>query len=131
MSYSGQGRSNAPTAISAADALDALLKQKTRKESEAAPRRHVRKRWTVELQVTIEETLDLSTTRRDLRVSTQDLSRGGYSFLCRNYLHPGSSVRALVSSLPGNPVLMGTVVNCSYAGDGQHRVGVKFLPTQT
>lgn len=131
MSQSGHDNSNVPTESSATDVLDALFKQKTRGEFGLAPRRHVRKRWTIELLVRIEETVELRKTSRDLRVITQDLSRGGFSFLCRHFVHPGSHVWARVTSLPGDPVLMGTVANCSYAGAGKHRVGVKLLLLET
>ena len=131
MSQSGHDKSNASRESSATDVLDALLKQKTRGESGLAPRRHVRKRWTVELQVRIEETVELRKTSRELRVTTQDLSRGGFSFLCRHFVHAGSHVWARITSLPGKPVLMGIVANCSYAGAGKHRVGVQLLGLNT
>ena len=131
MSQSGYDKSNASRESSATDVVDALLKQKARGESGLAARRHVRKRWTVEIQVRIEETVELHKTSRELRVTTQDLSRGGFSFLCRHFVYPGSQVWARITSLPGNPVLMGTVANCSYAGAGKHRVGVKLLGLNT
>lgn len=131
MSQSEHQESNAPSENGATKVLDALLEHETRGNSGAAARRHVRKRWTVELQVRIEETVDLGMINREIRVTTQDLSRGGYSFLCRQYLHVGSQVQAWVMSLPNSPVLMGTVVNCSYDGNGYHRVGVKLLLAKT
>lgn len=131
MSQSGHDESSAPSESSATDVLETLLEQKTRGESGRVARRHVRKRWTVDLLVRIEETVELRKTSRELRVTTQDLSRGGYSFLCRHFIYPGSRVQAHVTSLPGNPVLMGTVANCSYAGAGKHRVGVKLLELKT
>lgn len=131
MSQSGHDKSNAPRESSATDVLDALLKQKAHGESGHAARRHVRKPWTVELLIRIEETVDLRRTTRNLHVITQDLSRGGFSFLCPQFVHPGSHVWAQVTSLPGDPVLMGTVANCSYAGGGKHRVGIKLLLLET
>ncbi len=131
MSQSGHDKSNASRGSSATDVLDALLKQKAHGESGLAPRRHIRKRWIVELLVRIEETVEQRKTSRNLRVVTQDLSRGGFSFLCRHFVHRGSHVWAQVTSLPGDPVLMGTVANCSYAGAGKHRVGVKLLLLDT
>ena len=107
--------------------VSALLERETRGASKAHPRRHERKRWYVELSIKTEETAGNSRAVRKLRVTTQDLSRGGYSFLCRQFIYPGTLVHARVTALPGKPLLTGTVANCIYAGAGQHRVGVKLL----
>ncbi len=131
MSQSGHDKSNVSRENSATDVLETLLKQKASGESGHAARRHVRKPWTVELLIRIEETVDLRRTTRNLHVITLDLSRGGFSFLCPQFVHPGSHVWAQVTSLPGDPVLMGTVANCSYTGGGKHRVGVKLLLLET
>ena len=109
------------------EVLNALLQQQTRGKSGPAARRYIRKRWTVELQINLEETVEMGKIYRDLRVTTQDLSRGGFSFLCRHFLHSGSQVHARVLSLPESAELVGNVVNCHYDGAGKHRVGVKFL----
>ena len=131
MSQSSHAGRNTPGQSAGAAVIDALLAQNAHKGSDPAARRHVRNRWKVDLRIEIEESIDVGTISRELNVTTQDLSRGGYSFLCRQYLHDGTQVRAQVESLPGSPILVGTVVNCSYAGAGQHRVGIKFLLTKS
>lgn len=105
----------------------ALLERETQGARSRHPRRHERKRWNVELSIRIEDTVGTAKAKRSVQVTTQDLSRGGYSFLCRHFVHPGTRVHARVTALPGEPVLTGIVANCVYARDGLHRVGVKLL----
>lgn len=131
MAQSDQAKSNAPIETSEADAIMVLLQQNARGKPAPTARRHVRKKWVIELQIKIEEAAAVDAVARDLAVTTQDLSRGGFSFLCRHFLYPGTQVEAQIPSLPGSPVLKGVVANCSYAENGQHRVGIKLTQIQS
>lgn len=127
MAQAGQDKTIAASEISGAEALEALLQQSSAAQTARPSRRHVRKRWVIELRIRVVESGTTGAVDRELCVTTQDLSRGGFSFVCRQFLHIGTHVQAEVRSLPGSPVLTAEVANCEYDGNGQHRVGVKLV----
>jgi hypothetical protein len=81
-------------------------------------------------------TLDLELTeqdgsrRRALRVQTLNLSSGGFAFLHRQFVHPGTRVLAEFSRLPGRPLIEGVVRCCDALGGMEHRVGVQFIASR-
>ena len=94
-------------------------------------REHERFTWCVPLELEIEESSGNCVTQRSLDVVTYDISRGGFAFLVRGYIHSGSLIRASFPSLEGSPRVDGIVRNCRYFGDNQHRVGVEFVEVLT
>jgi len=59
-------------------------------------------------------------------VVTQDISRGGFSFLYSQYLPEGALIMATFDMLPGTPVIQGVVRSCQFLEGMKHRVGVAF-----
>lgn len=91
-----------------------------------APRRHRRHTWKVKLRLELEEITVGGRRKRALTVTSSDISVQGFSFHHRNFIHPGTLVRARVESLPDRPVLAGVVRNCVHLEGSRHRIGVEF-----
>jgi len=89
-------------------------------------RAHERRKWTVPLTVELEEVGQYGPASRTIEVSTVDVSRGGFAFVFRQYVFPGTVVRVQFDSLPKRPRLAGSVKSCNLIGGTQHRVGVQF-----
>ncbi len=66
-------------------------------------------------------------SRRTMSVRTLNLSSGGFAFLMRQFVHPGSRVLAEFKALPGKPVVEAIVRSCTPLGGMEHRVGVQFI----
>ncbi|MGD8451494.1 MAG: PilZ domain-containing protein [Phycisphaerae bacterium] len=64
---------------------------------------------------------------RRLDVTTVDISVGGMAFYYRQYIHPGSTIRARFDALPGKPYVTAVVRNCTLIGPGRHRIGMEFI----
>jgi|GEM_PF-3172432 len=86
-----------------------------------------RRQWVTNLTIWVESELNTESNPRPLRVTTQDISRGGFSFISKRFLFPGATIRTRFDVLPQRPVIRGVVRNCSHVGAGQHRVGVQFI----
>lgn len=91
-------------------------------------RRYERQPWTATITVTIDRQTLRGATQHALRVVAQDISRGGFSFIYRQFISPGSKVSIKLDMLPGEPVINGTVKSCVLIGGMEHRVGVAFDP---
>ena len=98
-------------------------------EPVAYERRQPRKRWTAPLTVTIEQVNGSKLMRREVTVTTRDISRNGFSFIHRQFVQPGATVKAKFDMLPHQPLLIGVVRNCALLKGMEHHVGVEFTGT--
>ncbi len=66
--------------------------------------------------------------KRELEVTTSDLSQGGMAFYSRSYLHVGTKLAVTVNGEGNSYETRGRVVSCVYEPDsgGTHRIGVQF-----
>lgn len=108
------------------DLMDAL-RQRCGKPTSSSPRRHERHDWAVLLKLSIEEKSEEGTRRRDLTVTTCDLSASGLAFYHRHYLHPGSIIHTRFDSLPGKPCVKAVVRHCTHLEANKHRIGAEIL----
>ena len=93
-------------------------------------RAHPRHRWSAVLALTVEESTDQFTSQRQIKVTTGDLSAGGFSFVHRQYIHLGTIVTACFEALRQRPTLSGVVRSCIATDGGRYRVGVQFTEIQ-
>lgn len=63
---------------------------------------------------------------RTITVVTEDLSTGGFAFVHKGFIHPGTVVKVKFTMLPNQPVYLGVVRHCNSIGGMRHRVGVQF-----
>ena len=98
-------------------------------EPVACERRQPRKKWTAPLTVTIEQANGNKLMRREVTVTTRDISRNGFSFIHRQFVQPGATVKAKFDMLPHQPLLIGVVRNCALLKGMEHHVGVEFTGT--
>ena len=115
-----------PVAALPDEIYDGLFDLYEPKSGLANRRQCERKPWTTNLTVWLEEMSEQQTARRELEVTTHDISRGGVCFVHGQYLEPGTLVRLRFDSLPDRPIVTGVVATCIYVGGKQHRVGVRF-----
>ena len=114
------------------DATPAEVMQSLSMQHEADPedrpenRQHERHQWSVQLTLEIEELTAGGFRRRQLEVTTRNISKGGFAFVFGGYLHPDTKVSARFDTLPGKPRLTGVVRNCTLMSGRQHRIGVQF-----
>ncbi len=120
-----------PTPETTAEEVLAALRERYRDAGGSDNRRHERYAWTVPLSLTIEETGDSGVDSREVVVTTHDISLGGFAFIARSYVHPGSVISARFDTLPGKPRLVGVVRNCIHLSGALHRVGVQFTAKET
>ena len=86
-------------------------------------REHQRTPWPGMAKVYIREEHNL----RVLSVETGDLSRGGISFTCPQYIYEGSEVLFEKPIEGGFFRVMVTIVNVRVQNGGIHRIGAKFI----
>lgn len=79
--------------------------------------------WVTNLTVRVD---DSGQSERVLSVATHDVSRGGFSFIYRQFLHCGTRIRTEFNGLPNRPTIQGIVQYCVDIGDGRHRIGIAF-----
>lgn len=87
-------------------------------------RRAERHPWVAELTITIDDT---GTDPRNLHVTSRDISRGGFSFMYRQFIAPGTAVGVRINKLPERGILRGIVRSCVHLGGILHRIGVQFM----
>lgn len=58
---------------------------------------------------------------------TKNLSRGGFAFLHKAYIRPGTLVGTQLEGVPGRPQIDGIVCHCHLVKGTTHLVGVEFL----
>ncbi|MHC4993617.1 MAG: PilZ domain-containing protein [Planctomycetota bacterium] len=95
-----------------------------------------RHKWQAQVEVELEEGLRpgekdgphrvRETHHRKITVITEDLSTGGFAFVHKGFIHPGTVVKVRFEMLPNQPVYLGTVRHCINIGGMKHRVGVQF-----
>lgn len=113
-----------PTPATPEELLAALQRQS---RGRGRVRRHARHPWQAEISVCLEFHCEGTFYRRALHVATHDVSLGGFSFTCHQYVHAGTVVYARFDQLPNRPVLKGVVRNCAHLERRTHRVGVEFV----
>ena len=113
-----------------ASVMEELVRRHGDTEATTDQRAHQRQKWTVPLTVQLEERGQYGPTCRTIEVSTVDISCGGFAFVFRQYISPGTTVRVQFDSLPNRPRLEGAVRGCILIGGNQHRVGVQFTETK-
>jgi len=79
--------------------------------------------WVTDLTITISDT---SKIPRSLIVTSREISRGGFSFMFRQFIAPGTRVGVRINKLPARGVLHGVVRSCVHVGGIHHRIGVQF-----
>lgn len=107
--------------------LMAALRQRCAKADDNATRRHERHEWAVMLKLSIEEKTGEGVRRRELTVTTCDLSASGLAFYYRHYIHPGSVLFTCFDSLPGKPRVKAVVRHCTHISATEHRIGAEIL----
>jgi hypothetical protein len=90
-------------------------------------RAHARRPWVTPLTIWIEDSRVGGVSLRPIDVTTQDISRGGFSFVYRQYLNPGTTIRTRFEALPDAPVARAVVRNCIHLSGNLHRTGAQFL----
>jgi len=117
-----------PAGDSPDEVFSELFKRFDRGQGVPNGRRFERYPWIIDLTMWLEEP---SGATRTLDVTTHDLSRGGFSFVYRQFLHAGTKIRARFNILPNRPTVAGLVRNCNWVGGHHHRVGVEFARERT
>lgn len=133
--YGGEGwgagaELEAPEPATPTSVMEELVQRHGGTKTAKNQRSHERHKWTVPLTLELEESGQYGPTRRTIQVSTVDISRGGFAFAFRQYVFPGTIVRAQFDSLPKCPRLEGSVTGCILLGGNQHRVGVQFTQAE-
>ena len=106
----------------------AEIQRKRQSDCQFIERKHERKSWNAVITLVIEEMVEKELARhREIEVTTLDISAGGYAFMFKEFVNPGTVVRARFEGLPNKPILVGVVRNCVDVDATQHRVGVQFM----
>ncbi len=111
---------------SASDVVDGLFLRSDKNKATGNQRSSERNALAINLSITIEQRNAHDVTRSTKDVVTQDISRGGFSFLYNQYLPVGSLIMATFDMLPGTPEVQGVVRSCRLIEGMKHRVGVAF-----
>ena len=93
-------------------------------------RRHARHAFVTDLRLLVEEQNERGMPRlcwRETKVTTCDVSRSGFAFRSRRYIHPGTLLHAPLGRLPGSTQVEAVVRHCAYESGGEHRVGAEFV----
>ena len=99
----------------------------TRGKQASNRREHERTPWVVPLELSLTTRSLGRCSTYTITVETQDISKGGFSFVWRQYLRPGTMVHTQFDHLPNRPRITGVVRSCIHLGAMNHRCGVKFL----
>lgn len=118
--------------ISGAQAVDALAELNDPLSPAGADNRsHTRHSWRVPITLSIIEHTGQGESVREIKVTTSDLSQGGFAFIHRSFIAPGSQVHARLDSLPHRPQIVGLVRYCRLREGIEHMIGVQFIsPSQ-
>jgi hypothetical protein len=114
----------------ASQVVDDVFQRLGRERPVSCERRLERRPWVVPLFIDVEHTSNIGVVRQQARVTTQDLSAGGFSFLHKQFIPVGVRILAHFNVLPDKPVVPGEVRSCILVTGMQHRVGVQFLAMQ-
>ena len=89
-------------------------------------RLHERHGWQAEVTVAASD----HGHQHTIKVTTQDISQGGFAFLHDQYMYPDTMVVAQFGSGSEKRVVTGVVRYCLHISGKQHRVGVSFVSQQ-
>lgn len=122
-----KGKSSATKGVSTQNPAEQAKDDQTKEEKPASPddtkRQHQRNPWPGMAKIYVREEHNL----RVLSVDTEDLSRGGISFLCPKYIYEGSEVLFEKPIAGGFFRVMVAVRNVRVQDGGSHRIGGQFL----
>ncbi len=90
------------------------------------PRQHERHAWRVQRRLILVECGRMG-RRLDLDVVTEDISKGGFAFVCQQYVPPGTIVFLGLEVMAPSAIVKGIVRNCVHVQGRKHRVGVQFV----
>ena len=121
------GRANDPPCETAAEIVGQVFSRLGQNQTATNQRRRERRRWVVPLTIEIEQRGASDLIRSQAKVTTQDISQGGFSFAHRQFVAIGSIVRVRFDILPTKPLLHGVVRNCVLVEGMRHRIGVEFV----
>jgi hypothetical protein len=85
-----------------------------------------RRTWNAEITVILRVSEGHEETDHELRVTTRDISKGGFSFVADRYIHAGTCLFAQIGGAENQSIIKGIVRNCQYIEGRQHRIGVEF-----
>ncbi len=125
--FNGQLRADTATPD---QVYEALFQRHGREDPVRNQRRHPRMPWVASLTISVRDRRDTWDTPRELKVTTQDISRGGFSFIFDQFLHKDTVICTQFDPLPGRPLLTGMVTSCFHLGGRQHRIGVQFVEAE-
>lgn len=89
-------------------------------------RRYARYDFDVHLDVILDEQLGDTDRQRRLSVEAMDLSAGGFAFVFRQFINPGSTVYVSFEGVTGAPLMHAVVASCVLMKNQEHRVGCRF-----
>lgn len=112
---------------SGAAVFGTLREQLGEAELDAERRYRARYPWEASLTVWVIDEPKRDRGVREIQIKTTDISRTGFGFVYRQYIHPGAMLRTRLDVLPGKPIVDGIVAYCYLTDDAQHRVGVQFV----
>jgi hypothetical protein len=115
----------APDTPSPEELMEALRSRRPGHGGEKG-RRHARHAWRVRLRLTIQEGSG-EWGRRQVEVTTLDISVSGFAFEFPQFINSGTVVYARFDTLPNRPAMKGVVRNCTHVSARMHRVGVEFI----
>jgi hypothetical protein len=78
-------------------------------------------------RLTAAHAVTLTVAGRQFKVTTLDLSAGGFSFCGEEPLREGMKLTAQFHSPPRSPAIRCVVRNCSVMENGEYRIGVAFV----
>ena len=109
------------------EVIDALAEQHKPQFDGDDRRTRLRYNWHVVLTIQVEDPSRRTTGPRQIEVTTQDISVGGFAFTHNQYVHPESILHARFEALPGKPELTAIVRSCVPLAGSQVRVGAQFV----
>ncbi len=89
-------------------------------------RKHERKSWVTHSTIQLQGPRD----KRTLKVTTCDISRGGFSFILESYIAIGTPLEATFMVGTEETILLGVVRNCKIVHAPRHHIGVQFTNTK-
>lgn len=124
---SANGREAATHVVTPAELVEALKRRNRSRGQHSRGRRHARHEWRTRLHVTVQECSKGMFRRREIEVTTCDLSASGFAFVSQQFIHPGTILYPRFEALPNRPTLKAVVRNCVYVTGREHRVGAEFV----
>ena len=92
-------------------------------------RKYERHKCSVRVKIQIDGAGGKEAVVLECEVVTEDLSAGGFSFICDVCLAPGTTFRAHFGEFQSGPPLRAVVRRCANLTERMHRVGAEFVET--